>query len=78
MMCKKCVELSDFIVQFQGEGTHNENPGPLHCLIAGCTAGEFLVISRSILGGQTVQGFPAPEVFFLHHTRNSCLLREEF
>ncbi|XP_020619311.1 mitochondrial glutamate carrier 2-like [Orbicella faveolata] len=25
-------------LEFQGEGTQNDNPGPLQCLIAGCTA----------------------------------------
>ena len=30
---------------------HIDSPGPLQCLIAGCTAGESLVISHSILRG---------------------------
>ena len=33
--------IQAFFVQFQPGGGHNENPGPLHSLLAGCVAGEL-------------------------------------
>lgn len=55
-------------VQFQGERTQNDDPGPLHCLIAGCTAGEFLVISKAfykVKFGKDAQHTVCLDGFFL-------------
>ena len=45
---------------------HIDSPGPLQCLIAGCTAGESLVICHSSLRG------PRRILSSSHFSPNSC------